>query len=77
MFLLGGFLVSTAWVVSAEEVYVDAETGEYHKISCRLIRHRDDLKEIEKTDALKMGYLPDKKCYWEDVKMAAGQVGVK
>ena len=70
LFLMG-FLFSTIFYASAgaEEVYVDAKTKMYHKISCRLIRHSKDVKPLEKNKALADGYVPDQECYKEDLSL--------
>lgn len=60
------FLSATTHVF-AEDVFITQRGSKYHKQECRLIKDRENVTKIEKSEAKEEDYGPCKRCYREDV----------
>jgi len=68
--------VSMTSVVFAEEVIVTQNGAKYHKEICRLVKNKDNVRRLDKEDALADDYGPCGRCFKEDIKaVESGQSG--
>ena len=69
MITLGLIVVFFAMTTAAlaEDVYISGKGSKYHKEDCRLLKNKDQVQTLDKTDAIAQGYTPCKRCFKEDL----------
>ena len=73
------FLSATTFAF-AEDVFVTQKGSKYHKKECRLIKNRENVIKMEKSEAIEKGYNPCKRCFKEDIAVneeKKGQIQTK
>jgi hypothetical protein len=64
--LVAAFLSMTTCVFAAD-VFVTQKGAKYHKENCQLLKNKGEVVKMEKSEAVKEGYEPCKRCFKEDV----------
>ena len=59
--------LSAATVVFAEDVFITRNGSKYHNEICRLLKNKENVKKMDKKEAIEKEYTPCKRCFNEDV----------